>query len=286
MTDFSDVLLAVDFDRTTTDSSSRIPQNNLDAVREFMAQGGSFTVATGRSVPMFQPYLDAVPVNAPMILYNGAAFFDNSTKTLLDPVEIPDGARILRELLDTYPQLWTEIQGVDYHYLFGDCPMRDEYYRYNRAPSTHIDGEPLPRPLMKFAMYGDFVAPTVASMFEDLPQELPMIDRITAELREKYGDVIVVDRAAPRIIDIQEKSVNKGTAARRLADKLGKKILVCAGDAPNDVSMLRAADLAYVPADCDPTVRALGFEAVCPCGEGAISDLISRLPQALKELGR
>lgn len=281
MADFSDILLAVDFDRTLTDGSSQIPQNNLDAIRYFMAHGGAFTVATGRSVPMFRPYYAAVPVNAPFILYNGAGFYDFETQTLSQAVEIPDGDKILRRLLSEYPQLWTEIQGVDYHYLFGDCPMRDEYYRHNNAAATHIDLDHLPQPLLKFAMYGNFVAPTVKSLFEDLPEEVPMIDRITEELREKFGDVLVIDRASPRIIDMQEKSVNKGSAARRLAKTLGRKILVCAGDARNDVSMLEEADMAFVPADCDPAVAAMGFRQVCPCGDGAIADLISRLETEL-----
>lgn len=275
---FSNVLLAVDFDRTLTDSHSQIPQNNIDAVQAFMAQGGAFTVATGRSVPMFEPYHEQVPVNAPFILYNGAACYDYKTRQLTQVAEIPDGAEILRQLLAAYPQMWTEIQGIDYHYLFGDCPMRDEYYRKNNAAATHIDLAHLPQqPLIKFAMYGDFVAPTVASMFEDLPEELPMIDRVTQELRTRFGDRMVIDRAAPRIIDMQEKSVNKGAAARRLAKELGRQILVCAGDARNDISMLKEADFAYVPADCDPTVAALGCRKVCPCGDGAVAALIDRL---------
>ena len=281
MKDFSDVLLAVDFDRTLTDSRSRIPQNNLDAIRSFTARGGTFTVATGRSVPMFRPYHAAVPVNAPFILYNGAATYDYETETLSDTVPIPDGEHIIRSLLQTYPDLITEIQGVDYHYLFGDCPMRDEYYRRNNAAATHIDTDHLPTPLLKFAMYGTFTAPTVASFFEDAPDEVPRIDNVTDELRRVYAGKLVIDRAAPRIIDMQEHTVNKGSAARRLADRLGKKILVCAGDALNDVSMLRQADLAYVPCDCEPAVAKMGFQTLCRCDDGAIADLISRLEQDL-----
>lgn len=277
MADFSNILLAVDFDRTLTDSRSQIPQRNIDAVRRFMAQGGAFTVCTGRSVPMFRPYQSAIPVNAPFILYNGAACYNYATETLSQAVEIPDGEAILRRLLSDYPQLWTEIQGIDYHYLFGDCPMRDEYYKHNNAAATHIDIDHLPQPLLKFAMYGNFVKPTVQSLFEDLPEEVPMIDRITDELRAAYGDVLSVDRASPRIIDIQAKAVSKGSAARRLAEQLGRKILVCAGDARNDLSMLEEADLSFVPADCDPAVAAMGFPQVCPCGEGAVAELISRL---------
>ena len=281
MADFSNVLLAVDFDRTLTDRRSQIPQNNLDAIRSFMAQGGAFTVATGRSVPMFAHYQAMIPVNAPFILYNGGGCYDYQTGVLTQTVPIADGEKILREILAKYPMLWTEIQGVDYHYLFGDCPMRDEYYRFNDAAATHTDIDHLPSPLLKFSMYGNFVAPTVASLFEDLPQEVPMIDRIAEELRQAYGDRLVVDRAAPRIIDLQSKSVNKGSAARRLAKELGKTVLVCAGDAKNDLSMLWEADYAYVPSDCSPEVAAEGFRTVCPCGDGAIADLISRLEHDL-----
>ena len=49
---FSDVLLTVDFDRTLTATDSSIPERNLEAIRYFMAEGGAFTVNTGRSLAM------------------------------------------------------------------------------------------------------------------------------------------------------------------------------------------------------------------------------------------
>lgn len=281
---FSHVLLAVDYDRTLTDCNSRIPQVNLDAIRTFMEQGGAFTVATGRSVPMFRSCHQSIPVNAPFILYNGAAFYDYATESLLHAVPIPDGEQILRQLLADFPFLWTEIQGIDYHYLFGECPMRDEFYRYNKAAACHISLNELPSPLLKFAMYGNFVAPTVASLFEDLPEEVEQIDRVTQQLQCSYSDVLVIDRAAPRIIDIQAKSVNKGAAARTLAQQLGREVLVCAGDALNDISMLEQADLAYVPSDCAPAVAARGYRQVCACKDGAVADLLRRLDADLLSL--
>ena len=66
--DFSDVLLTVDYDRTLTAPDSTIPERNLEAIRYFMANGGAFTVNTGRSVPMIQSFRDIVPVNAPLLL--------------------------------------------------------------------------------------------------------------------------------------------------------------------------------------------------------------------------
>ena len=77
--DFSDVLLTVDYDRTLTAPDSTIPERNLEAIRYFMASGGAFTVNTGRSVPMIQAFRDIVPVNAPLLLYNGSAAYDLAT---------------------------------------------------------------------------------------------------------------------------------------------------------------------------------------------------------------
>ena len=69
---FSDVLLTVDYDRTLTAPDSSIPERNLEAIRYFMKNDGAFTVNTGRSVPMIQVFRDRVPVNAPLLLYNGS----------------------------------------------------------------------------------------------------------------------------------------------------------------------------------------------------------------------
>ena len=76
---FSDVLLTVDYDRTLTAPDSTIPERNLDAIRYFMENGGVFTVNTGRSVPMSKAFRDKVPVNAPLLLYNGSAAYDLQT---------------------------------------------------------------------------------------------------------------------------------------------------------------------------------------------------------------
>ena len=61
---------------------------------------------------------------------------------------------------------------------------------------------------------------------------------------------------------------------------MGRGILVCVGDADNDISMLREADFAYCPADGTVADR---FENVCCCAEGAVADVIyKKIPEILK----
>ena len=78
-------------------------------------------------------------------------------------------------------------------------------------------------------------------------------------------------RACARILDLHAKGCSKLNSARALQARLGRKILVCVGDAENDATMLDGADYAYCPSD---GVVADRYENVCPCGEGAVADVI------------
>ena len=74
---------------------------------------------------------------------------------------------------------------------------------------------------------------------------------------------------------------NAGSKHRQLQQQLGKKILVCAGDAENDLSMMRDADFAFAPAD---GIIADRFETVCDCGKGAVADVIyEKIPEILSK---
>ena len=276
MTDFSEFLLVSDFDRTLTDRQSRIPRENLEAILEFEARGGLFTMGTGRSVPMFRPVQAGVPTNAPLILYNGAALYDYRTEALSRPLWIPRGRELLDYLLDAFPALWLELQGLDAHHLFGENRIRDQFYRDQGAAFCPTDRDRAPLPFLKLALFGDFAGTGVAQFFSGEPGDREKFAAIQARIAADWPE-LVVDRAALRIIDIQRRDATKGSAAGWLADRLGRR-LVCVGDAMNDASMLTRADLAFAPADCDPGVKALGCcRLVRSCDEGAIAGVVEAL---------
>ena len=102
MADFSDVLLTVDYDRTLTAPDASIPENNLEAIRYFMQNGGVFTVNTGRTIASSGVFIDRVPVNAPLLLYNGSAAYDHETNDFLFVHEIDlDYKAIKRRIITT-----------------------------------------------------------------------------------------------------------------------------------------------------------------------------------------
>ena len=279
---FSDVLLTVDHDRTLTAPDSTIPQRNIEAIRYFMENGGAFTMNTGRSIPMaLRNILGIVPNNAPLLLYNGSAAYDEKTASLtrFAPIDL-DPETVLPELQERFPQLHVEVQALDAHYLMHKDTGWENYCAHNGCPWKYAAPGDIPGPFIKFSIYGQFYENTVASMYTGTPEELALIDRMIAYLEETYGDKIEIFRACARIVDVHAKGVSKLNSARQLQKELGRKHLVCVGDAENDLSMLEGADFAFCPAD---GVVADRFPNVCKCADGAVADVIyEKIPAIVK----
>ena len=268
---FSDILLTVDYDRTLTALDSTIPERNLQAIRWFMENGGAFTVNTGRSLPMAHSFKDKVPINAPLLLYNGGAAYDLKQEKIVFMQEIQmDMWKTVHELIDLFPDLTVEVQALDKHYDFIPNPAWDAFSECNCAYATAEEGQDL-GPFLKFSLYGEIRDVTVSQLYHGTPEEIQRMDAAEKLLNEVYGEKVAVFRAGPRIIDVQAKGVSKAAAARRLQQQLGRKILVCVGDAENDIVMLDGADYSYVPADAILKKR---YENVCDCADGAVADVI------------
>lgn len=278
---FSDVLLTVDYDRTLTAPDSTIPKRNIEAIEYFMENGGAFTVNTGRSVPMAKAFMDKVPTNAPLLLYNGSAAYDREREELEFMHEIDlDMWETIHELLELFPDLTVEVQGIDKHYNFIPNPAWDAFSGNNCAYGMAVWGQDL-GPFLKFSIYGEIRDVTVAHLFTGSEEEIRRLDEAERLIMERYAGKVMAFRAAPRIIDVHALGVSKARAGRELLERLGRKILVCVGDAENDILMLQDADFAFVPGDAILRDR---FPNVCSCGDGAVADVIyEKIPEILKK---
>ena len=275
---FSDILLTVDFDRTLTGPDGKIPLRNLEAIEYFMANGGSFTVNTGRSVATFWKYLDKIPHNAPFLMYNGSAAWDNGQLSLLKPIDLDlwDVVHTMRQL---FPEMNLEIQGTEVHYLVEPEPEMVALYDKLQWRYVIAEDEQEISPFIKYALFGTPREPAVGDLFAFSEEEENRFREAEETIKKLYQGKVEVFRAAPRIIDVHAKGVSKIAAARALQKELGKKILVCVGDAENDISMLDGADYSFCPAD---GVVADRYQTVCNCGDGAVADVIyKKIPEIL-----
>lgn len=277
---FSDVLLTVDYDRTLTAPDSTIPERNLEAIRYFIANGGAFTINTGRSIPMTKVFRDKVPVNAPLLLMNGSVTYDPHNGRIEAVCIQRDQGKTIRRVMELLPDMTVEIQGMDAHYIFEEDPIWDAFTERNNCAWGHAQPEDDLGSFVKFTVYDKLKTSFLADLYDTTEEEIARIDRAEALLLREFGDVCAVFRAAPKILDVHAKGVSKAKSARALQEKLGRKILVCVGDGENDLPMLQAADFAFTPSDA---IVAKHFPNVCPCGEGAIADVIyEKIPEILK----
>ena len=275
---FDDILLTVDYDRTLTAPDSTIPERNLEAIRYFIANGGSFTMNTGRSTTTYGALMDVIPTNAPLLLYNGSAAYQDGEFVYTHEIDL-DMWSVLNQVAEEFPDLNLEVQSLYDHHLINEKPEFVAFYEgIGWHHSSAKPGDDL-GPFVKFAIYGKPHFNAVATMFDITEEEQAEFDRVEKRITELWGDKVVVFRAAPRIIDVHAKGVSKLNAARDLQARLGKKILVCVGDAENDITMLDGADYAYCPAD---GVVADRYETVCNCADGAVADVIyKKIPEIL-----
>ena len=273
---YSDILLCVDFDRTLTAMDGSIPQRNLEAIRHFIAGGGSFTVNTGRSYVSFLPFLDIVPINAPLLLMNGSGSWENGKFEDIVALET-DVWPIVQRLEQEFPGVHLELQTLDKHYLIHPPADYARYYQQRGLAHEVADPQIHWGPFVKIGIYGDTEHREEGS---EAVTKAALFDEIEQILRRELDDSLVVLRATPQIINVHAKGASKLTAARNLQKKLGKKIQVCIGDEGNDVAMLQGADFAFCPSD---GAVAAAFPNVCPCSQGAVADVIyNEIPKILR----
>jgi len=96
---FDGMLLVSDYDNTFQYTESALSgggaaavpppsARNLEAVSRWIAGGGRFAIATGRSLGAFRQQAERLPINAPVIVDNGGGIYD-----------LAAGRYVLRKLL-------------------------------------------------------------------------------------------------------------------------------------------------------------------------------------------
>lgn len=276
---FTGLLLASDYDNTLTYTEEAlrlcrpmppVSKANQAAIRYFMAEGGIFSVATGRAKPAFEAVADGVPMNGPTVLFNGAAIYDFSTGKYLCEAFLPETARAhiaqtIRELPFAAVELYHD--NNDIHALQPNDVTR-RHLHVTHSPTVIVDSmEQVPSPISK-------------ALFSTEPaHQTALLDYLRGQ--GWYGDYEIV-ASSESLVELTARGANKGGMVRRLAALLHipQANVACVGDHANDISMLTWAGMAFAPANALPEVRALPCVRTLPdCREDAIAALIAVLDE-------
>ncbi len=274
---FDGLLIISDYDNTITYTQDSllggeelppISEENRRAIEYFMAEGGVFSVATGRALPAYLPIAPVIPTNGPTILFNGAAIYDFAAGRYLHTVFLPDSVLAHLALLpDRFPGLAMEIYHDDaVIHTVGANEITRQHLRMTHPPIVIEAGlDEIPSPVSKVLLEG--------------PD--PLLEQVTAFLRgvDRAGEYELVSSAAC-LVELTARGANKGAMAEKLASLLGvpRQRVLCVGDQANDVPMLRFAAIPFAPDNAAPAVHRLPGVRILPhCRHHAIAAMIRGL---------
>ena len=274
---FQGVLLVSDFDNTLVyteevllggGSLPPLSRENRRALEYFTAQGGLFSVATGRALPSFAPIAPTLPMNGPTILFNGAALYDFAREEYLETAFLPEDIREkLLPVEEAFPGLVCEIyhDGNTIHTLHPSELTRN-HLRLTGSSAVEVRS------------IGEVPPPISKVLFEETGQRGDALEQFVRS-RSWAGEFEIV-RSGKFFLEITAKGATKGGMAKKLTELLHirPEDVCCVGDQANDLSMLRLAGHAFAPANAIEAVRrAPGVELLPDCRENALAALIGRL---------
>lgn len=267
MKKYSHIYLLSDVDGTLLNDQKTIPQRNLNAIREFVAEGGHFGLASGRS-QFNLGHASSVPrelLTSPSLLCNGAAIYDLIGEKYLYMGEL-DRSRLcplIEDLIATRSDLSVQLY------------FPDGIYRVN--PNKFLTDPLLPTEILKF--------PTVAVREMDHP--IKIVNYYPGELMpglkkdfpfEKYQDHYSIIDSGADYLEFLPLGCTKGSALNKMRELIPEgSVIYAIGDYLNDYEMLSCADVPVAPANADPRITALAKHIVCSNNEGAVADLIQNV---------
>lgn len=257
---FSGFLICTDIDGTLHNSERQISQETREALARYTAEGGLFTVATGRTPREFEPF-DRSVITAPIVVSSGSLILDHRTdEPLLDLPFGDDGAEILREIEREHPEVIA---------VFADDSLTRPCWRRGEGSIE--------------ALLRAFAVPWHKAILEVAAAE----DREPLEraLNARWGGRYVFDSAWYRSVEMHRG--DKGSGVEALRQLLGERarIVICAGDHTNDIPMIRAADIGCAVANALEVTRSAADHVTVSNDEHAIRYIIEHAREWAAEKG-
>ena len=264
---FQGYLLVSDFDGTLIDHQLKISNENVEAISSFIAQGGRFLGATGRTELNVRPYTDGIPMSSPWILYNGAAIFDWQSNSFLykAPLDRPLTEAFVAKVMARFPTINVQVfSGGPFCQVNRDAlPDRQvvlEGQRFEYKPMDEITEDWLK-----------------VLFCADDPDEIDAIESMLGDdpLRLQVHKM----HSAARYFELTAPGANKGSALARLRQLLvpAPITVVAIGDYLNDIEMLQEADISAAPESALPEVKKDVDIITTSHAESAIADLVRKL---------
>ena len=263
---FDGVLLASDVDGTLLNKKHELTAPVRAALASFCKRGGLFTIATGRSFMGFAALRPSVPLNAPVILSNGAYIYDYAAgrelhaQWLSGPLE-----EVLADIRARFPGLGTEL-----HWPGRACVIDRNRWNDLHMESVRCQFEEIEDP-------SQAPPPWLKLLFVDEHETLRAVADYASS---RYGEHFSYTFSASCLLEMQNAGVDKAAGVTMLKDllSLDPQNVYTVGDAGNDLGMLRAYE-SFAPASGKEEARIAATHVVPGCDEDAMAAVVAFLEE-------
>ena len=276
MKKFDGIVIATDLDGTFFGSDGKTVDRNLSAVKYFTANGGHFTVSTGRMpTHVLVGFPDAENyVNIPAATCNGSYIYDFSEKKThsIYPMSFDVIKELVQFIHSQYPMAGIRASSVEYGLL---CTPES-------AANRHVKSD-LERYSLASSMIADVDNWRSQSILKAVVRaDADVIEEIFARMKREYGDTLALTQSEATFLEIQAAGRNKGVALKEIAASMGEgtRLYTC-GDYLNDLEMLKAADVAVCPTNAHPQVKQTCDLCFRTNDDGLIADLIEYIDRQI-----
>lgn len=261
---YSDWLIVSDIDGTLNNKARKLPERNKKAIERFVANGGHFTLASGRNPQSMEKHFKNLPIaGTPAVVINGAGVYDFQKHKMVYFSAMSDEAMDLAiEAAEKFRAVDVLVIAKDMIYVTGTGWFGKIFVAVDKLDHEHIKNiREVPR-----KNWGKVI-------FSGVPMH---ITKVKKHFEALACEELTLMSSSVASFEILAKDTHKGTAVLKLAELLGidKSHTAAIGDYFNDYDMLKTVG---VPACCGQApdeLKQISEFVACHCNNGAVADLI------------
>ncbi len=261
-------LFLTDIDGTLVRQDVPLPDRVTAAAREYTDLGGLLAVCTGRSLPAAREVALALGVNAPSILYGGAAVYDFQSQSYLYAKAFAgDVMAGVEAVLAREPEVSMQVLTQEAVYVLRRNRRLNEKGVKEENIGPECPPEAVKGPILKLVMCCD--------------------DPLRLEAcRGFFPPALCNFKFASRsFVDIVPAGSGKEDALEALSRllEIPHDRLFCAGDAMTDMPILRAAGTSFAPENAMEAVKQAVTCVVPHVAQGGMAEAFRQAAELLKQ---
>ncbi len=276
---FDGCLLVSDIDGTLL-SNGELPERNIRAIEYFMAEGGCFALATGRTVGAVSVVTRKINNIGPSITGNGSVIYDFSCREIKHSVFLSEGAKqALKEIKRDYPNMGIEVHSGEKVFVITRSQETDDHEEYEELTATEITVEEM--------LSLDCNKALVA--LESKQQQIDFTEYAKKYITDDcdYDFLQTTAKIYGRIryyCEVVPKGCNKAAALVKLKELLNIPNGRCyaIGDYYNDLEMICAADTSAVTLEAPEELKKKATTVTGSVEDGAVADFIGYIEKQLE----